>query len=113
MLVDTLDLTPEEELAHIRLCDWVWSQDRWPAAAHKVTMQVARVAAASWPRVLRSLRLKGWQVNRGLLYHGGVHRTLREAKDAHASAVARGRKGGQSRTPPSPAQAQLQHQQPH
>src|SRR5512143_1626588 len=97
MLLDCLDLPPLVELAHRRLCDWVWVQGRCPPLAPQILRDITRMAPADWPCVLEGLQRKGWNERNGHLEHGAVLRTLHEAKATDASAAGRGVKGARGR----------------
>ncbi len=97
MLVDCIGLSILAELAHRRLCDWVWSQNCFPRAEPLLLAEVTRVEPAQWPATFKALQAKGWSLKRGTLYHAGVSRVLLEAQQAHAAAVSRGRKGARRR----------------
>ncbi len=97
MLVDCLGMPPAAELAHRRLCDWIWSQDHLPPLAVDPLCAITRVAPADWPGVFKTLQEKGWRARRGFLAHPGVLRLLQEGKAAHATAVSNGRKGARRR----------------
>ncbi len=106
MLVDCLGMTADVELAHRRLCDWVWAHGECPLDRSALLQGITRVPAAEWVRVSKVLRTKGWRRVAGRLTHDWAVAVLREAEAAHASAVARGMKGGRSKLSLSPAQAQ-------
>ncbi len=101
MLVETADMTPAAELAHRRLCDWVWARGLCPQTDPQALQEITRVDAAEWPRVFKALQAKGWRSTRGAWRHAGVLRPLQEAQCAHAVAVGRGRKGARRRWHPS------------
>ncbi len=108
MMVDCLDLSVGAELAHRRLCDYLWIQGVAPTVNERVLQQIARVVPADWPRVFEELQQKGWHPADGRLRHHGALRTLQEAQAAHASAVERGAKGAHTRRQHTSAQTQLQ-----
>lgn len=80
MLTDCLDICdPETELAHRRLCDYVWAMDRPPKADDRFLRQFTRATDSSWGRIKRGLMDKGWFESGGLLLHRGAIAALNEA----------------------------------
>ncbi len=105
MLVDTMEMTPDVELAHRRLCDWVWVHGECPTDNAVLLQGITKAPAAEWARVSEMLSAKGWCAQEGRLTHDGVMRTLIEAKEAHASAVSRGLMGAKAKLSAGSAKA--------
>ncbi len=103
MLVQCMDMAPEVELAHRRLCDWVWAHGEAPTDQPPLLQGITRVAGPEWARVSRLLRSKGWKRVEGRLTHPWAEQVLREAIEAHASAVSRGKRGGRPKAQLKPS----------
>jgi len=81
MLVDSMDMPVDVELAHRRLCDFIWAMDGPPSVDNlEVLQSLCRVSPANWSRVFGGLQAKGWHVEDGHLTHAGAMKTLTEAK---------------------------------
>jgi len=85
MLVDSMDMPNDVELAHRRLCDFVWAMDRSPQDDDIVLPSICRVRPGEWVRVKGGLQLKGWHSHEGFFEHNGALKTLKEAKDDYLS----------------------------
>jgi len=82
-----IGLSRDAELAHRRLCDYVWGGAEWPAPDHSRAGEVGKVPRKLWPSVLRELQSVGWRTHRGHLQHPGV-----AAVRDHAVAACAGRR---------------------
>lgn len=89
MLVDTMDMPRDVELAHRRLCDIVWAMDGPPDDNQDVLMGLCRVNQADWVRIRGGLIAKGWKSDGGKFTHGGAIKTLAQAKVDHESKINR------------------------
>ena len=65
-------LTWEAELAHRRLCDFIWSGAPWPAPDFAKAGMLARVPSERWEAVLQELQTVGWRIRKDQLYHADV-----------------------------------------
>lgn len=85
MLVDTMDMSPRVELAHRRLCDFIWAMDKAPKSDDTVLQGIARCTDTNWPTVKAGLIEKGWVEKDGLFFHLGAVNSLNNAKQKYAS----------------------------
>lgn len=79
MLVDTMDMDHATELAHRRLCDFIWAHERAPRNDNEILRQITRTAATDWGRVRRGLECKGWFESGPFLVHRGAITSLNES----------------------------------
>lgn len=86
MLSDSMDMDSETELAHRRLCDFIWRMDKAPKADNEFLKQFTKTRASDWGRVKRGLLDKGWAEVDGLFLHKGAIETLNAAKVKYADA---------------------------
>ncbi len=84
MLSDTIDMDAETELAHRRLCDFIWKLDKPPKADNEFLKQFTKTKPADWGRVKKGLLDKGWAEVGGVLLHKGVINSLNSAKEKYA-----------------------------
>lgn len=85
MLSDSMDMDAETELAHRRLCDFIWRMDKAPRADNEFLKQFTKTRASDWGRVKKGLLEKGWAEVNGLLLHKGAIETLNAAKEKYAA----------------------------
>lgn len=85
MLCDSMDMDPETELAHRRLCDFIWRMDKVPKADNEFLKQFTRTTSQNWSRVKKGLLEKGWAEVAGLFIHKGAVETLNAAKEKYAA----------------------------
>ena len=105
-------LSPEAELAHRRMADFVWAGEGWPSSDPQVAPQLAHVPPQSWPRVLAELRTLGWHTRGSTLFSRGVSNTLSEAHAYSRFLTTRGERAAKARwqgSKPTSAQAMLEH----
>ena len=100
-----LRLSPEAELAHRRLSDFVWAQGQWPPATPRPTAALARVSLAAWPKVRRQLATVGWTARAGRLVNREVGQVLAEAQNYLRAKVVSGHSGAEARWRPAPPPA--------
>jgi len=91
MLVDTLGMRPDCELAHRRLCDYIWAMGEAPPDDAATLREIARVPPENWVRVRGELMLKGWHVKEGRFTHKGTVNTGERCRQVHANRVASSR----------------------
>ena len=84
MLSDSMDMDAETELAHRRLCDFIWRMDKAPKADNEFLKQFTKTRPADWGRVKRGLIEKGWTEVGGLFLHKAAIETLNVAKVKYA-----------------------------
>ena len=100
MLLDTMSMPADVELAHRRLCDFIWSMDELPQNENEFLRSHCRVAEAHWGRVKQGLMKKGWFELNNHLVHRGVVSSLNEAKEEYVAKfnqTARGRNSAKLR----------------
>ena len=85
MLSDSLDMDPETELAHRRLCDFIWRMDKAPKADNEFLKQFTKTRATEWGRVKKGLLEKGWTEVAGFFLHHGAIESLNFAKEKYAA----------------------------
>lgn len=85
MLSDSMDMDAQTELAHRRLCDFIWRMDKPPKADNEFLKQFTKTSATDWGRVKKGLLEKGWAEVEGMLLHKGAIETLNAAKEKYAS----------------------------
>ena len=85
MLSDSMDMDAETELAHRRLCDFIWRMDKAPRADNDFLKQFTKTKPQDWGRVKKGLLEKGWAEVNGLLLHQGAIETLNAAKEKYAA----------------------------
>jgi len=100
-----MGLSPEAELAHRRLSDYIWSGAPWPAPDFSIAGQLACVPADRWESVLQELARLGWRTRKGHLFNATVEAIRKEALDALAARKAKSRaantaRWSRRRTPP-------------
>jgi uncharacterized protein YdaU (DUF1376 family) len=88
MLSDAVGLRPDSELAHRRLCDFIWATGKAPQNSPETLQEIGRVKPADWPKVKAELETKGWYPEKGLYTHKGCIKTLDRCKEKHARKVA-------------------------
>jgi hypothetical protein len=81
-----LAISRDAELAHRRLCDYVWAGAEWPAPDYRQAGEVGKVPRKLWPSVLRELHSVGWRTHAGRLCNPAIG-AIRE--DAVAACEAR------------------------
>lgn len=74
------------ELAHRRLCDYIWALDKTPLDDPDTICGIAKIKPQDYARVRGGLERKGWKSVTGVLHHGGVVETLQKC---HAFKVGR------------------------
>jgi hypothetical protein len=103
-LLSPLGLSPAAELAHRRLCDYIWSGATSPAPDFSKAGGLLRVPRESWESVMEELQSVGWRTRNGQLFNPAVASVLREARVALAAHKALSKAGNaarwSSRTPP-------------
>ena len=87
MIADTMDMRPDTELAHRRLCDSIWSNDVCPRNDDLILQDLCRVKPQDWARVKGELVVKGWIVEGGRFVHRGTVKTLNACKSRHKAKV--------------------------
>ena len=92
-LVESLDLSPQAELAARRLRDWIWANQRAPAARPSLLASIARAPAGRWPAIDRELRAAGWHTSRGRYSSPAAMAVLREAQSLRRIAIETGARG--------------------
>jgi hypothetical protein len=102
-MLQLLGLSRDAELAHRRLCDYVWGGAEWPAPDHARAGEVGKVPRKLWPRVLRELHSVGWRTHRGRLQHPGVAAARDQAVAACEGRQAISRAGNHARWHRQPA----------
>jgi len=85
MLVDTLDMPPDVQLAHRRLCDFIWAMGEPPRLEPTILATLCCCPVAEVPRIIAGLKLKGWHEKEGWLLHRGVIATLNESREHDAA----------------------------
>ena len=85
MLSDSMDMDAMTELAHRRLCDFIWRMDKPPKADNEFLKQFTKTSATDWGRVKKGLLEKGWSEVGGMLLHKGAIETLNAAKEKYAA----------------------------
>lgn len=103
---DTIYLTPMAELAHRRLCDFIWSKNHSPKNDDCTLAAISKLNRIVWKSVKRELVSYGWKTRQGCFTHPTPLAILRAAKELHSSATARGRQGALDRWRDSSAIAQ-------
>ncbi len=103
-LASTMDLSRHAELAHRRLADWTWVNQRPPTANDRLLCAIARCTPAQWKTVAPALNQYGWRPVRGRFTHRAIMRALREAQQARRaasdlSAAGNRARWGSARTP--------------
>jgi hypothetical protein len=93
MLVSTLQMRPWVELAHRRLCDYYWVQGQFPLTSGDGLAVLLRTRGRKLAALLQGLQAAGWRIRRGRLTHADPTGVRRNALEAHAAAIRRGRKG--------------------
>src|ERR1035437_582276 len=88
MFSDTVGLRPDSELAHRRLCDFIWATGTAPPHSPETLQEIGRVKPADWLKVKAELETKGWYAEQGLYTHKGCIKTLDRCKEKHARKVA-------------------------
>ena len=105
-----LGVSPEAELAHRRLCDYVWGGAPWPAPDFAKTGELGRVPREAWERVLAELTSVGWRTRNGLLFHPDVDAIRAQAIAVYKSFQARSKAANAARwadsTAPNPRPAE-------
>lgn len=98
MLIDVMDMTPEVELAHRRLADFIWATDSCPSNAQALLTRITLVKDADWVRVKDGLEQKGWYVDeRDRFTHKGIYATLCNGKEIHNAAIEKAKAGAAAR----------------
>jgi hypothetical protein len=97
MLVLSMEVSAEVELAHRRLCDYLWARGAVPACSGQGLAELLRTERRRLPGILRGLRRIGWRITRGRLSHPHPVAVLRDAVRAHQSASERGQRGNDAR----------------
>lgn len=85
MLLDSMDMPKDVELAHRRLSDFVWTMDG-PPRDDNVTLlvEICRTTLSDWARLRGELELKGWHSDgKGHFTHDKVVSTLLESREFH------------------------------
>jgi hypothetical protein len=88
MLLDSMDMPREVELAHRRLADFIWTMDGPPRDVDvTLIVEICRTTISEWPRIKEGLELKGWHSDgNGCFTHDKIMATLLEAKEIHKAA---------------------------
>ena len=97
MLVDTVGMRPDTELAHRRLCDVIWATDEAPLDDDETLPDICRARLVDWVRIKGELRLKGWASESGRFVHRGTIKTRDRCKEKHARKSAAGKAGSHGR----------------
>jgi hypothetical protein len=88
-LLAVVGLSALAELAHRRLCDYIWDGARWPAPDFAKAGELARVPRESWDAVLAELLTVGWRIHKDLLFNPAVASVLKEARAFQRASQAR------------------------
>lgn len=97
MLVDTVGMRPDTELAHRRLCDVIWATGEAPMDDDDVLPDICRVKAVDWVRVKGELKAKGWISEGGRFLHRGASGLVTAGAEKIARRSAAGRAGAAAR----------------
>jgi hypothetical protein len=84
MLADMLDVDRDTELAHRRLCDFIWMAENPPKNDNDVLRELTKTPPQLWGKVRRGLEEKGWVVLGRFLAHRGAIDSLNSASARHA-----------------------------
>ena len=85
MLSDSIDMDAQTELAHRRLCDFIWRMDKAPKSDNDFLKQFTKTKPEDWGRVKKGLLEKGWAEVEGIMLHGGAIKSLNDAKMKYAA----------------------------
>ena len=97
MLTDTLGMRPDTELAHRRLCDFIWATGEPPADNIETIQDIGRIKQQDYMRIRGELEMKGWLVENGKFTHKGTVKTMNRCIEKHAKKVAAGQAGAAGR----------------
>src|SRR5262249_6108529 len=89
-LVACIRMSPVVELAHRRLCDYLWAGGEVRVTPAHSLCELLKVDRKQLPGVLRDLRRAGWKPRAGRLSHPYATSVFVEATEAHRAAVRRG-----------------------
>jgi hypothetical protein len=85
MLSDSIDMDAATELAHRRLCDFIWRLDCAPRHDVAWLEHFTKCPVGQWPAVEVRLFQKGWTSRGGFLVHQGAIESHNEAKAKYAA----------------------------
>jgi hypothetical protein len=85
MLLDTLAMPRLAELAHRRLCDYIWAVGELPPDDNDFLRQHTKIDVSEWGKVRVELMDKGWFVCGKHLKHNGVVSTYNAAQDSYVA----------------------------
>lgn len=89
MLLDSLNMPKDVELAHRRLADFIWTMDELPRYDDvTLLVELTRCELKDWARILGGLEQKGWHADgKGYFVHDKILSTLLESKDLYDKKV--------------------------
>lgn len=89
MLLDSMNMPRDVELAHRRLADFIWTMDEIPRYDDVTFLvELTRCELKDWARILGGLEQKGWHIDsKGHLIHDKILSTLLEAKELYDKKV--------------------------
>ena len=90
-------VSPEAELAHRRLADYVWHEGKWPLYERSALAQCTRLDARRWHHFARELRAAGWRRTGIHFVNNWVGQIRRESAQAHQRRVAISSAGGKAK----------------
>jgi hypothetical protein len=96
MLITT-GLSRHAQLAHRRLCDYIWSGGPRPRATQSEAGQIAQAPRSAWPQVLEELLRIGWRVEDDHLTNATVQAGWTDAVSALETQRARSQAGHTAR----------------
>jgi len=97
MLLTTATMSRAVELAHRRLCDYVYSHGHAPPNDAAFLASACKSTRPAWPKLLASLVNHGWRAQRKAFSHPDPLRTVRRARAAYDLAHHNGVLGAKAR----------------
>jgi len=97
MIVRTATMTRLAELAHRRLCDWIWAEGHAPVNDARALASITRCEPNAWKDLRAELGRNGWVGVRHRFTHPEAMDTLRLARLAARLAASTGRLGASRR----------------
>ncbi len=97
MIVRTAPMTHLAELAHRRLCDWIWAEGRAPVNDARTLASITRCLPEAWKEMRAELARNGWVGARHVFFHPEALAVLQQAKTAYAIARRTGTDGARQR----------------
>ena len=96
-----MGLSPEAELAHRRLCDYIWGGGPWPSLDYCKAGELGRVPRKRWRSVLCELESMGWRTRNRRLFNPTVAALREDAVAAYACRQAKSKAGNMARWSPT------------